>query len=87
MYLFIYEIHSPEYFAFTNIIFTYLIYFYISVIYIYIYCLVDRVFASGPGDWSSVPFRLIPPCLALSIIMYIARVTWSNLGNGIAPIA
>ena len=47
--------------------------------------LVSRVFASGPGDRGSIPGRVIiktlqkkwyflPPCLTLSIIMYISRV-------------
>ena len=28
---------------------------------------------------------LIPPCLTLSIIRYISRVKWSNLGKRVAP--
>ena len=28
---------------------------------------------------------LMPPCLTLSIIRYVSRVKWSNLGNGVAP--
>ena len=28
---------------------------------------------------------LIPPCLTLSIIRYLPRVEWSNLGKGVAP--
>ena len=27
----------------------------------------------------------MPHCLTLSIIRYISRVKWSNLGNGVAP--
>ena len=57
--------------------------------------LVGRVFANGPGDRGSIPGRvipktkkkwyLIPPCLKLSIIRYVSRVKWSNLGKGVAP--
>ena len=28
---------------------------------------------------------LIPPCLTLSIIRYVSRVTWSNPGKAVAP--
>ena len=28
---------------------------------------------------------MIPPCLTLSIITYVSRVKWSNLGEGVAP--
>ena len=27
----------------------------------------------------------MPPCLTLSIIMYVSRVKWSNPGKGVAP--
>ena len=48
--------------------------------------LVDRVFANGPGDPSSVSLRschtkkwyLILSCLTLSIKMYGSNVNWSN---------
>ena len=55
------------------------------------YC--HRVFTNGPGDWGSIPGRvipktlkwyLIPPCLTLSIIRYGSKVKWSNIGNGVA---
>ena len=51
------------------------------------------VFANSPGDWGSIPSRiipkikkkwyLIPPCLTLSIIRYVSRVKWSNPGKGV----
>ena len=53
-----------------------------------------RVFAKGPGDWDSVPDRVIsktqkwylmPPCLTLSIIRYWSRVKWGNPGKGVVP--
>ena len=53
-----------------------------------------RVFANGPGDLGSIPGRVIPktlkmaldpPCLILSNIRYMSRVTWSNPGKGVAP--
>ncbi len=57
--------------------------------------LMSRLFDNGPGDWGSVPGRvipktlkkwyLIPPCLTLSIIRYISRVKWSNLVKGVMP--
>ena len=52
-----------------------------------------RVFANGPGDLGSIPGRVIPktqklflmpPCLTLSIIRYVSRVKWGNLGKGVA---
>ena len=53
--------------------------------------LLGWVFTNGPGDWSSIPRRVIPktqkmpPCLTLSIMRYGSRVKWSILGNGVAP--
>ena len=51
-----------------------------------------RVFANGPGVQSQVAsyqrlkkWYLIPPCLTLSIIMYVSSVRWSNPGEGVAP--
>ena len=52
------------------------------------------MFANGPGDRGSrevVSYQslkkwyLMPPCLALRIIRWGSRVTWSNPGNGVAP--
>ena len=44
------------------------------------------MFANGPGDWSSIPGRVIPrTCITLNIIRYRSRVKWSNQGNGVAP--
>ena len=53
------------------------------------------VFANGPGNLGSLPDRvipkifkkwyLIPPGLTLSIIRYVSRVKWNNLGKGVAP--
>ena len=51
-----------------------------------------RVFANGPGDWGSILRRVIPKtqklylifyCLTLSIIRYVSRVKWSNVGKGV----
>ena len=56
--------------------------------------LVSRMFANGPGDRGSVPgwvipktqkWYLMPPCLALTIIMWGTRIKWSNPGNGVVP--
>ena len=52
------------------------------LIYIYI-GLMSRVFSSGPGDWSSIPGRVMPPCEALNTIR--SRVKWSNPGIWVAP--
>ena len=55
---------------------------------------VGRVFANGLADQvqSQVAlyqrlkkWYLIPPCLTLSIIRYVSRVKWRNLGEGVAP--
>ena len=60
---------------------------------------VGRVLVNGLGDLGSIPSwvipktqkkkkkkrYLMPPCLTLSIIMYVSRVKWSNLGKGVAP--
>ena len=55
----------------------------------------SRVFANGPGDWGSIPGRVIPKIqkwylitlyLILSIIRYRSRVKWSNPGKGIEPL-
>ena len=52
------------------------------------------VFTSCPGDWGSIPGRVIPntqkwylmlPCLTLSIIRYGSSVKWSNPKKGVAP--
>ena len=46
------------------------------------------VLANGPGDWNSIQGRVIPKtqkCLTLSIIRYLSRVKWSNLGTGVVP--
>ena len=54
----------------------------------------NYMFAKGPGDWGSIPGRVIPktqkwylmpPCLAVSIIRYGSRVKWSNPGKGVVP--
>ena len=46
--------------------------------------LAGRVFTNGLGDWGSIPRRVIPktqkwylmpPCLTLSIIRYVSRVS------------
>ena len=53
-----------------------------------------RVFTNGPEN--RVQFHvesyqslkkccLMPPCLTLSIIMYVSRIRWSNPGNGVTP--
>ena len=65
-------------------------------IYIYIYWsigLAIRVFATGSGDWGSIPGQVIPktqkkcylmpPCLTLSIIRYGSRVKWSDPEKGV----
>ena len=50
------------------------------------------VFANGPGDQGSIPYRVIPktqkwylmtPCLTLSFIRYGSMVKWSNPGKGV----
>ena len=63
------------------------------IYYIWIIGLMGRVFANGPGDWGSIPDRVIrktffkwylmPPYLTLSIIRYVSRVKWSNPGKGV----
>ena len=47
-----------------------------------------RVFTNGLGDQGSISgqvilkkWYLMPPCLTLSIIRYVLRVKWSNLGR------
>ena len=59
--------------------------------------LAGKVFANGPRDWGLIPGQVIrktfkkknwclmPPCLTLSIIMYVSQVKWSNPGKGVAP--
>ena len=56
--------------------------------------LMGRVFVNCPGNWGSIQGRDIPktqklvlntPCLTLSIIKYISRVKWRNLGKGVVP--
>ena len=56
--------------------------------------LLDYVFANGPGDKGSIPYRVIPktqkwylisPCLTFSIIRYRSRIKWSNQKKGVAP--
>ena len=56
--------------------------------------LMSRVFTNGPGNWVSIPGRVIPKTqkiildaafLTLSIIRYGSRVKWSNPLNGVAP--
>ena len=53
-----------------------------------------RMFANGPGDWGSIPGRVIPKtkkivldasCLTLSIIRYGSWLKWSNPGKGVEP--
>ena len=54
----------------------------------------SRVFTNGPGDWVSIPGRVIPKTQkvvldaallgTLSIIRWGSRVKWSNPGNGVA---
>ena len=55
-----------------------------------------RVFANCPGDRGFNPllshtkdskkkWYLIPPCLTFSIIWYVSKVKWSNLGKGVVP--
>ena len=65
-----------------------------TYIYIYIYthnwvfCLMSRVFANGPGDRGSIPGRVIPKtqktvldAALLGTQHYKVRVKWSNQGN------
>ena len=56
---------------------------------VFLISLVGRVFATGPGDWRSIPrlkkWFLIPPYLTLSNIRYGSMVKWSNPGIGVAP--
>ena len=56
--------------------------------------LMSRVFVNDPGDWGSIPGRVMPktqkwylvgPCLTLGIIRYGSRVKWSNPGEGVVP--
>ena len=57
--------------------------------------LVDKYFANNQGDQGKIPDHIIPKtkkkwclirhCLTLSIIKYVSRVKWSNLGKGVAP--
>ena len=46
-------------------------------------------FTNGPGNPVSIPGRvlskMIPPCLTLSIIRFVSRVSWNNPGNGVVP--
>ena len=53
--------------------------------------LLSRVFASGPGDRSSIPGRVIPKTQKMELDSallnnqyYKVRVKWSNPGNGVA---
>ena len=65
------------------------IYIYIYMYFIYIcIVLVGRVFANGPGDWGSIQGqvitktqKMIPPCLTLSIIRYVSRVSGAIQGK------
>ena len=48
----------------------------------------SRVFANGPGDWSSIPGRLIPKAQKMLLdatLHYKVRIKWSNTGNGVVP--
>ena len=52
----------------------------------------SRVFANGPGDWGSIPGRIIPKAqkIVLDTVLfntqhYKVRIKWSNPGNGVAP--
>ena len=54
----------------------------------------SRVFANCPGDWGSIPGRVIPKNqkMVLDVVLlnsyhYKVRVEWSNPGNGVAPSA
>ena len=65
-----------------------------STLYIQPIDIVGRVFDSVPGDRGSMSghsyqrlkkWYLIPPCFTLTIIKYVSRVKWNNLGKGIPP--
>ena len=68
-------------------------YIYIYI-YIYIIVQVSRLFSNDIGDQDSILDRvilkiqkwyLIPPCLTLSIIRYISRVSRAIQGNELCP--
>ena len=57
-------------------------------IYIYIYCH-NRVLSNGPGDWGSIPNRVISKLVFdtfLNTQHYKVRIKgkWSNRGKGVA---
>ena len=53
--------------------------------------LLSRMFASGPGDWGSIPGRVMPKTqkivldISLRVLSYVSRVKWSNPGKRVMP--
>ena len=73
--------------------FSYLLLFYLNIIYIYIYIhtgsyLMGRVFANGSGDWSSITDRVIPKTKKMVLDATLFN-TWHYKerikGKGVAP--